>query len=437
MRRLSVVGWGVAGALCLGLAFWISRRGGLPEPGPSVRLAASDAAPTPETSLTAAPEPISPAAEPANETPPPGEKPDFLQRLCHLAPEDFKKKHPGALEKLAALLEAHPGDEVWEAGALAFLARELPREARLEFWEKAAEAFPENLAVSDKMVRMALDSAGGRVDALLTRQQARTPQDPSLAWLRASLAFQDARPGDAEAMLLSAAKLPPWKERSGLTEQGGFLVREALGEPVSDLEVVASLDLLSLPSLSLYAKLTREGGALAKDLRARGEPDRARALMESLDQAGASMEAGGRLLITHLVGAGVRKRNAQALAAHATAIGDMALLDQAQRLEARLRQEGEAAWTWSQQELKKKQDQLKEIVARSPLKALAPESELNDLIDLNFWVDPETVHPAVWTRAGSMLLEEDRRRLSQMAGESRGGDLSAYRAWLALQPPTR
>ncbi len=382
----------------------------LPEAG--VRQAAPAPGPSAETSAPA------PFAEPAPEAKGARSPEAWLALLTALAGEDYERQHPGTLAKLAALLAAHPGDETWEAGALAYLSQGMAGEAATAFWDRAAEALPANPAVSDKLIRTALQgmppgdgTPAFRLEALLARQALRTPKDPWVAWLRAWAAFADGRGEDGEGFLKAAAELPPWQERTGVAELGWLDVREALEGPLNPLEKMGVISGFPNRTRSCFRELVRKAAQLARALRLGGERERARSLLEAADRMGRSYKEGSRMLTSYLAGLGMEVSVARILGAEARASGDMAALDEADRRLGLLAEEHEAMQVWMRE-------------GPSPSEGLVRLAQrLDDLgVDL-------------FSREGlagaTLLLTEEERRLVDQFPRREIQEADDFRAWKA------
>ena len=373
-----------------------------------------------------------PAARPVESAPAPEAaggrtQEDWLKLLAALAGADYARQHPGVLEKLAALLVAHPGNEVWEAGAVTFLARDLEREAATAFWERAAEALPGNLAISDKLIRTALVNLGygqssmsvetrAKLDALLARQSLRTPKDPQVAWLRAWVAFEDGRGEDAEGLLKAAMAFPVWQEKAGFVEWGGLEVREALQGSKHPLVWMGELAATQLPQLSKMKDLSRKAVKSAQVLQSSGESERARGLLEATDAMGRGVAGGSRMLISHLVGQAMQRTVIKALRDQAIASGNLAAQNEADRRTALLDADQEAVRVWNQSE-SNEWNGVERIFQRVG-------------VDL---LNGETPSEQALQNAYLLLTDEELRQLNQMASFFAGGELAAFRAWKAQQ----
>lgn len=374
--------------------------------------------------------PAQPSARPVETAPDPEAvsartQEEWLKLLAALAGEDYARQHPGVLEKLAALLVAHPGEEGWEAGVLAHLSQGLAGEAAVAFWEKAAEALPGNLAVSDKLMRTALDQPGAsssaesraKLEALLARQALRTPKDPQVAWLRAWVAFEDRTIEDGEGFLKATLGLP-WQEKAGIAEMGKLDVREALDGPQHPFTKFGEMAGVLLPGLSKMRDLSKKAVKNADDLRTRGETERARELLEAADSLGRCHVEGSRLLVSYLVGQGMQGIVIKALRDQAVASGNLLALEEAERRQVLLKADRKSFRAWNQTRDNDGLDGAGQLFRR-----LSP----------NIW-DHASSEQAI-SNATLLMTDEDRREIERCF---RGfvHELDDYRAWKAATPPT-
>jgi hypothetical protein len=376
---------------------------------------------------------VEPAAKPVEATPAPEAgartEEDWLKLLAALAGEDYARQHPGILEKLAALLVAHPGDEVWEAGAVAYLARGMTGEAATAFWEKAAEALPENLAVSDKLMRTALEQMGNtdapstpesraKLDALLARQALRTPQDPQVAWLRAWAAFEDGRGEDGEGLLKAAMAFPAWQEKAGVAELGELDVREAVDGPQSPLVKLAVMMDLQLPALRRMRALSKRVVESAAAMKLRGEPERARDLLLAADGMGRAYSDGSHLTLSYLVGGSLQLTVARALREQAMSAGNLAAREEADRRLAFYDEDRKAFRTWMNTVRGDQEGNVEELFKR---------------LGLDVWSGVPQSERAI-ENAALLMMDADRRQLEGYARQWTE-ELAAFRAWKAKENP--
>lgn len=437
--------WLGGAAVCLvaGYAGMRFRQG--PSPAPAIPATPSrKAAPRVEAgsdSHSPSPNPpAEPAARPVETAPAPEAvggrtQEDWLKLLAALAGEDYARQHPGVLEKLAALLVAHAGDEGWEAGAVAYLARGLEGEAVMTFeavmafWERAAEALPGNLAISDKLMRTALVNLGygqaeprAKLDALLARQSLRTPKDPQVAWLRAWAAFGDGRSEEAEGFLKAAAGFPAWQEKAGMAELGFLDVRAVLEGPQNPVAKLGVASGIVLPGGSKMRDLVRKTVRSAQALRGRGESERARDLLEAADTIGRGHSDGSRILVSHLAGNAMQKAVVQVLRDQALASGDLAAREEADRRLAALKADRAAVRAWLDSgQRRTRSDWAYTILQRVGLDTSGGGEPR--------WTEQRAADTAL------LMTDEDRRQLEQCFHQF-VHELDDFRAWKAANPPT-
>ena len=418
LKRRAVL-FGAAALLCLGLAAlrWMPRHAPAPSL-PAAKPAASDTAPRipalPPSSAEASG--TSPDAIPTTLLPenPGRTAAEWQALLTALAPEGYEARHPGMIARLADLMLLHPGDVSWEAGTAAYLIEEIPVTElgkRLPLWQKAADLLPSNPAVSDALVRLALEKLPPEeIDALLKAQAGCFPEDPHLLWLRASLAFKGSHPEDALTLLKQASSLPPWEDWTGVSRMSSLDVREALGGPHSSLQVLMTSVGIVVPDLSKLKEAANAATAWAKDLQTQGDPGKAREVLEQAVAMGRRFGETRRSTFNHVFGNAIEKKALQNLQALCLATGDAPGAETAARRLEEIQAEKVAFCRW------------------------------NDIR----WAGFET--SVAFRTYGSMegSPEEDRIQAAEnlltpeekaLCEEYRHGDMPAFRAWQKSQQP--
>lgn len=400
MSRAKVLAWAGA-ALALLLVVLVSRRQHIPTPSPAGPPLPVPAEPFPPAGPAVDRDPT-PAA---SVMPPPAQD----ARLARLAGPGYEAAHPGVLARLEALLQDHPGDPEWLAGAVAFLGRDQDAEKSLSHWLAAADLFPDNPLVADKATRVALaawldDRAQyGQLDAVLSRFQERFPRDPKARWLRASLAMEEGRWADADVLLAAAESCPASGDVSGLAERGGLAVAEAMGEPGTALDRYEILVRFPRPELNAYSQMAR---ALEES-----QDEKAPRLMPRLEIMARRMGESQRTLVgfleAHDIQASLMARMLDKAEREADLTGKDAIESRRQALDA----ERAAFWGWSKEYRAKASERLRPVFDRLGV-PFHPASAL-------FAV------PGMKAREAELTAEE--ARLLEEAGHALFNEMDAYR----------
>lgn len=385
------------------------------------------AAPIPGAATpTLAPPPESqhPPAPPAtvHEVPPHPPADPLLDTLTGLASSDLLKHRPEIPAQLAALIREHPGDEEWEAGAVAYLARHLPPEDLLNHWERAVDAFPSNRIVADACLRASLsgwtqETPNERTALVLERMAGRHPDWNLPSLLLAGVRMGQAKPEEAETLFLKVSTLPPAPERTGLSERGGFRIREAIDGPADPPE--AFQELYGSPSIHVLGVRLRTIGQRFADraaaLEELGETARAAALLEAGSRSSRTLGEGTRILVTFLSCTAMERSALKRLQARAEATGDLQAADTARNRLQHLSHIGKAQKQWM-----KERDGL--VLKR--LQTMAETSGLTQTQD--------------WDQAKPLLSRDDHAFLRGLVDDGLNRDeMQDFRAWMARQPGER
>ena len=414
--------WFAAAGFCLlAVLLWKGPGGSseIPAPpttqAPAVRRTATETAAT--LPRTAAPAPTLP--KPTEPRKPAEGDPTsaLLEKLQAIAGPELAKAKAELIGKLVQLMEQHPGDESWESGAIETLAEGLPKEEALALWKRAADAFPDNLSISDKLIRMALTQ--NRLGDILPEELKRHPGDGPLLWLSTGLALSQGSPEEAERFLLRITDKTPFRECAGIPEMGAVRVHLAL-EPASgaiaelkyEMDAVAASAETLLPTLSRYKQTWK---VLEPRIQAHldaGEPGAAQALIQASATAFRAAGEGSRNLVTDLVALSQEKLALRALADRAAAGGLLvAKADAEARLQA-LEEERQSIKAWTTEDMRRLEN------AYAEFERLQAAGVGLDPAALDATMSPE-LRKAVTT------LSHDVLESSEMA---------RYRAWKSARP---
>ncbi len=388
---------------------------------------------TPKLHLTQAPlseTPGTPKTEPPGlQSPLPPLSPAprlWRDRLAVLSPKGFD---PEKIDKLASILDAHPGDPAWEAGVLNYLARGLAREERLDFWKAAAETLPENLPVSDILLRISLDCNPHRLGEVLQGELLKRPENTRLLWLSASMAAKEGRLDEAERLILIAGRKPQWAEQAGIPEIWSVKVEKTMLEGTPETfsilrqaqEAFDHESGILQPDLKHYQNSSKALIDLAETRRSQGDLEGARALLEANARLGSAMSEGSRrTLISYLVGMAVERRATQRLRDMAA---DLLTIRAAESRLHVLKEESDRTRLW----LRETTHDL------CRLDAFLGNRYVDYLRELGIPSSPAPDTPDLEV-ASRNLAQEDRALVERMTREIlESSEMDRYRAWKAAQ----
>ncbi len=345
--------------------WWNARRAQPPFVPPVPKAERSPRLPTAASRPGTPPPPprLAPPASPAVGLPEPETKRGVRALLAAVAGPEYEAGHPGVLERLAALLEAEAQPFESYAGAVAYLGKDLDPAQRVDLWMRAAECFPGNHVIADAMIRAAFQD-GGKAEAALAAQLARTPEDPHLLWLQASLAFDKDRPEEALGFLEKSGPAGDWKDVGGLAELGALQVLEGMGEAPDPFQRLDVLLRYPRPELARYVRLAQQASDWAGQCQAQGRPLDGIRILEAVDRVGSSLERGSRSLVGFISAQSMREEALRALAPMAEATGDLVL---SARIEASLRaieEERRRFWAWDREYRREAAERLRPLYER-------------------------------------------------------------------------